>query len=82
LIFLLIELDFVALNSQLVPVQNFDDHIINSQLSYKNKQGMSFHLFDLIPDRVMFTYVGKRFSEKELGVCLFLFLQYRHVLVR
>jgi hypothetical protein len=65
--------DLVQLNNNWVPVNRFDEYILRSELEYKTKAGAAYHLFDLVPEKAIATYGGRRFNQKELNLPVWAF---------
>jgi hypothetical protein len=65
--------EFVEIENQLVAIETFSDLIAQNDFLYKPVNKLTaLDLFDLIPDKTLATYGGKRFrkSEVDLDVCL------------
>lgn len=60
--------DFVEINKELVPTSDLESFISKGELNYRTNRKISYHLFDLVPDRTMFSFNGKRVSLEELNL--------------
>jgi hypothetical protein len=66
----------VEINKELVPTTDLEEYILKGVLNYRTNRKVSYHLFDLVPDRTMFSFAGKRVTHEELNLAVFTYSFY------